>query len=130
MGLAHTVLDDDPTWGALLDNLHVGYGLKRQGVGTRLLSLTAQAVLADRPDPACTCGSSSRTRTPAPSTTPAAARCVESREVLPPGGDPARLNGTPRGLRYTWPDPARLLGGPRLVRADRPGQNRLSLAGL
>jgi hypothetical protein len=64
VGLAHTVLDDNPTWGALLDNLHVVYGLKRQGVGTRL---------------------------------------------LPPGGDPARLRGKPKGLRYTWPDPARLL---------------------
>ena len=48
-GLAHTVLDDDPTWGALLDNLHVRYGRKRQGIGARLPSLTAQAVLAGRP---------------------------------------------------------------------------------
>jgi hypothetical protein len=23
-------------------------------------------------------------------------------------GDPARLNGKPKGLRYTWPDPAKL----------------------
>jgi hypothetical protein len=41
VGLAHTILDDNPTGGALLDNLHVRYGVKRQGVGTRLLSLTA-----------------------------------------------------------------------------------------
>ena len=29
MGLAHTQLGEDPAWGALLDNLHVSYGLKR-----------------------------------------------------------------------------------------------------
>src|ERR1700749_50840 len=49
VGLAHTVLDDDPAWGALLDNLHVAYGLKRRGVGTRLMSLAARAVVTERP---------------------------------------------------------------------------------
>jgi hypothetical protein len=34
-GLAHTLLGEDPAWGALLDNLHVAYGLKGQGIGTR-----------------------------------------------------------------------------------------------
>jgi hypothetical protein len=43
-GLAHTLLDEDPTWGAFLDNLHVAYGLKRRGIGTLLLTLTRQAV--------------------------------------------------------------------------------------
>ena len=33
VGFAHTVFDDHPTWGALLDNLHVSYVDKRQGVG-------------------------------------------------------------------------------------------------
>ncbi len=35
VGFAHTVFDDDPRWGALLDNLHVVYGEKRRGVGSR-----------------------------------------------------------------------------------------------
>ena len=34
-GFAHVVFDSDPTWGALLDNLHVAQRLKRQGVGSR-----------------------------------------------------------------------------------------------
>jgi predicted N-acetyltransferase YhbS len=38
VGLAHTILGEDPVWGAFLDNLHVAYGLKRQGVGARLLA--------------------------------------------------------------------------------------------
>ena len=49
VGLAHTQLGDDAEWGALLDNLHVSYGLKRMGVGTRLMALTAQAVLDSAP---------------------------------------------------------------------------------
>ncbi|PZF82606.1 GNAT family N-acetyltransferase [Jiangella anatolica] len=40
-GFAHCVLDDDPEWGTLLDNLHVRPDLKRQGVGRRLVALTA-----------------------------------------------------------------------------------------
>jgi GNAT superfamily N-acetyltransferase len=42
-------LDQDATWGAFLDNLHVTSGLKRQGIGTRLLALTGQAVLDRSP---------------------------------------------------------------------------------
>ena len=49
VGLAHTRLGEDAAWGALLDNLHVSYGLKRLGVGTRLMALTAQAVLDSTP---------------------------------------------------------------------------------
>ncbi|SDU70663.1 GNAT family N-acetyltransferase [Jiangella alkaliphila] len=40
-GFAHSVLDDDAEWGTLLDNLHVRPGLKRQGIGRRLLAETA-----------------------------------------------------------------------------------------
>jgi GNAT superfamily N-acetyltransferase len=110
VGMAHTVLDDHPDWGALLDNLHVRYGVKRQGVGTRLLSLTARAVVAERPGSGLYLwvleqNSGARAFYDARGGT-----CVESLAVDPPGGDPARLNGTPRGLRYTWPEPEKLLG--------------------
>ena len=50
VGFANTYFDDDPTWGALLDNLHVLANRKRQGIGTRLLAQTAQA-LVGRPQP-------------------------------------------------------------------------------
>jgi GNAT superfamily N-acetyltransferase len=46
VGLAHTVYGDDPQFGALLDNLHVTHELKGQGVGTRLMSETAQRLLS------------------------------------------------------------------------------------
>jgi hypothetical protein len=34
---------------------------------------------------------------------------VENAVVSPPGGVPARLNGSPRRLRFAWPDSASLL---------------------
>jgi hypothetical protein len=34
VGFAHVVFDSDPTWGALLDNLHVAQRRTRQGVGS------------------------------------------------------------------------------------------------
>src|SRR3954453_1648229 len=46
VGFANTRFDEDPTWGSLLDNLHVAEGHKRRGVGARLLALTAGAVAA------------------------------------------------------------------------------------
>ena len=111
VGLAHTILDQDPTWGAFLDNLHVRHGLKRRGIGTRLLALTGQAVL----DWSLSSGlylwvleqnSDARAFYAA-----RGAICVERADVPPPGGDPARLHGQPIGLRYAWRDPSRLLAG-------------------
>jgi ribosomal protein S18 acetylase RimI-like enzyme len=49
VGFAHTVLDEDPEYGALVDNLHVTQALKGSGIGTHLLSEAACAVLATRP---------------------------------------------------------------------------------
>src|SRR4030095_1178712 len=45
IGFAHTVFDGDPTWGALLDNLHIWHGHKRRGIGSWLMALTARAVI-------------------------------------------------------------------------------------
>lgn len=49
IGFAHVVLDQDQEWGALLDNLHVTYSLKRRGIGTRLLAQAARELIARRP---------------------------------------------------------------------------------
>ena len=101
-GLAHTLLDEDPAWGALLDNLHVAHGLKRRGIGARLLTLTRQAVR----DWSASSGlylwvleqnSDARAFYAAQGGV-----CVERDAAPPPGGDPARLTGQPMGLRYAW----------------------------
>ena len=49
LGFAHTIVDEDPTWGSLLENLHVRSEQKRTGIGSHLLSATAQKLLQLRP---------------------------------------------------------------------------------
>jgi predicted N-acetyltransferase YhbS len=109
VGLAHTRLGEDAAWGALLDNLHVSYGLKRLGVGTRLLALTARAVLDSSPASGLYLWVLEQNAGARAFYSARGGTCVETVAVTPPGDDPARLNGSPMGLRFVWPDPSRLL---------------------
>jgi GNAT superfamily N-acetyltransferase len=107
IAFAHTAFGDHPTWGALLDNLHVAHQHRRRGVGSRLLILTARAVgkrqtglylwvLEQNVDARAfyeACG----------------ARLVDRAPVSPPGGVESRLTGSPAKLRYSWRDPTVLL---------------------
>ena len=123
VGLAHTILDQDATWGAFLDNLHVRHGLKRHGIGTRLLALTGQAVLDWSPSSGLYLWVLEQNSNARAFYAARGGTCVERADVPPPGGDPARLNGQPIGLRYAWRDPSRLDGYHVLsavrARADR-----------
>jgi hypothetical protein len=109
VGLAHTQLGEDAAWGSLLDNLHVTYGLKRLGIGTRLLALTAQAVLDFSPASGLYLWVLQQNAGARAFYAARGGTCVETVAVSPPGGDPARLNGSPMALRFAWPDPSRLL---------------------
>lgn len=109
VGLAHTILDEDATWGAFLDNLHVVHGLKRQGIGTRLLALTGLAVLDWSPASGLYLWVLEQNSAARAFYAARGGACVERAEVPPPGGDPGRLNGTPIGLRYAWRDPSMLV---------------------
>jgi len=111
VGLAHTLLGQDATWGALLDNLHVLHGLKREGIGTRLLALTAQAVLDASPSSGLYLWVLEQNSDARAFYAARGGACVERDEVPPPGGDASRLNGKPMNLRYAWPDPSKLLAG-------------------
>lgn len=107
IGFAHTVFDDDPAWGARLDNLHVRVGHKRQGIGSELLAATARPVVSR--------GSGLylwvlEQNVAAQSFYEAhGARRLERALTSPPGGVPSRLHGSPAKLRYAWSDPAVLL---------------------
>ncbi len=100
VGLSHTVYEDDPKWGALLDNLHVTHELKGRGVGTRLMSETAHRLLNGH------AGMPLYLWVLAQNTAGQAfygARggvCVERRSRAPLPGE---------ALRYAWSDPSVLL---------------------
>jgi len=48
VGFAHTILDQHPELGALLENLHVSSAEKGRGVGTRLMGESARELAARR----------------------------------------------------------------------------------
>jgi GNAT superfamily N-acetyltransferase len=102
-GFAHTILNDDPTWGALLDNLHVRHDLKGHGLGSRLMARTAKVVLERTTPPALYLWVLER-NTAAQAFYQARGGTRVGRNVSDaPGG------GTIAALRYVWPDPAALL---------------------
>ena len=109
VGLAHTILGRDPTWGALLHNLHVSYDLKRQGVGTMLLALTARAVLDAAPASGLYLWVLEQNAAARAFYEARGGSCVEHKPAGAPGGDVTRLSGRPVNLRMAWRDPSRLL---------------------
>jgi ribosomal protein S18 acetylase RimI-like enzyme len=107
LGFAHTIVDADPLWGSLLENLHVRSDLKRNGVGSRLLSETAERLVRLRP-----AGSlhlwvlRQNTAAQAFYTARGGSRVETDLRGPFPGG------GHALGHRYHWADPTRLLVGP------------------
>jgi GNAT superfamily N-acetyltransferase len=109
VGFAHTLLGHDAALGAFLDNLHVTYALKRQGIGTRLLALTAQAIMDWSPSSGLHLWVLEQNTDARAFYTARGGVCVDRVQIPPPGGDPARLNGRPVSLIYAWRDPSQLL---------------------
>jgi ribosomal protein S18 acetylase RimI-like enzyme len=104
VGFAHTVLDEHVEMGALLDNLHVVHDRKGSGIGTRLVTETATAVLRAKP------GSGLYLKVLEQNTSAQAfydargGRCVGRELAGPfPGG------GRAFALLYAWPDPSALI---------------------
>jgi ribosomal protein S18 acetylase RimI-like enzyme len=111
VGFANTFFDDDPKWGALLDNLHVADGHKRQGIGARLLALTAEVII-ERPRSTGLYLWVLEQNVAAQAFYQArGGRCAGRRLVSPPGGIASRVTGSPAALRYVWTQPAVLLIG-------------------
>lgn len=102
VGFGHTIFEDDPRWGALVDNLHVAHGSKRRGIGSRLLGLTARAVVER--STGLYLWVLEQNHDARAFYEARGGRCVERAPVPPPGGVRARLNGSPVALRYAWSD--------------------------
>ena len=116
VGFAHTMLDDDPTWGALLDNLHVVSTRQRGGIGAHLVGLSARVVVERAPGSGLYLWVLEQNVKAQAFYEALGGRRTERAEVTAPGGDPARLHGVPMKLRYVWPNPA------TLIRVDRGAQ--------
>ena len=106
VGFVHTILDHDPVWGALLDNLHVAQEVKRSGVGTQLMARSASAVMTRGTHKSLYLmvlegNASARTFYKA-----RGGEYVGSEVSEPAGG------GSIVGLRYAWTDPSVLLQAP------------------
>jgi GNAT superfamily N-acetyltransferase len=105
-GFVHTNLDDDPRWGALVDNLHVVHELKGQGIGTRLMEASARTVLDSTPGTGLYLWVLD-VNVAAQAFYAARGGVEAGREMRGPfpGG------GTALARRIVWPDPSRLLLG-------------------
>jgi len=103
VGFAHTILDDDPRWGALLDNLHVAAGVKRKGIGGQLMGRSAAAILERAPTTGLYLWVLEQNTSAQAFYAALGGVCVERGLSAPPGG------GRPARLRYVWSDPSALL---------------------
>src|SRR5882757_8987456 len=103
-GFVHVVFDHDDRWGSLIDNLHVAADRRRTGLGTALLARAAQAVTARATGPALYLWVLEQNTSAQRFYEAAGGTPVEKAPTPPPGGVPARLNGSPARLRFTWPD--------------------------
>jgi ribosomal protein S18 acetylase RimI-like enzyme len=113
VGFAHTILDEDPEWGSLLENLHIASALKRNGIGSNLLSETAQRLLRLRPAGSLHLWVLDQNTAAQAFYGARGGSRVETQLRGPfPGG------GRALGHCYHWPDPDRLV-----VRSEARGSN-------
>jgi GNAT superfamily N-acetyltransferase len=100
VGLVHTVFDDDPTWGALLDNLHVTFAMKGTGIGTQLMSRSAATLRQHAEEQPLYLWVLAQNTAGQAFYDARGGTCVERRSRHPQPGD---------ALRYAWPEPSRLI---------------------
>ncbi|MGW5352115.1 N-acetyltransferase family protein [Streptomyces sp. NPDC004031] len=103
LGFVHVVLDDDPAWGSLVDNLHVTAARQRTGVGRALLARAAAEASGHATSPALYLWVLEQNTSAQAFYAAMGGAHVETLPVGPPGGDPTRLAGTPSKLRISWP---------------------------
>jgi ribosomal protein S18 acetylase RimI-like enzyme len=108
-GFVHVVFDDDNTWGSLVDNLHVTHHRRRSGIGSALLTRAAEAVTQQATGRSMYLWVLEQNTAAQQFYRASGGTCVEIAMVSPPSGAPARLNGSPRMLRFAWADSASLL---------------------
>jgi ribosomal protein S18 acetylase RimI-like enzyme len=108
-GFVHVVLDEDPRWGTLLDNLHIRLDRQRTGLGTALIRRAAAAVAERAQSPLMYLWVQEQNQSAQRFYAAMGGTCVEKAPIDPPGGVPDRLAGAPNKLRIVWPDASKLV---------------------
>ncbi|MBY8879771.1 GNAT family N-acetyltransferase [Actinacidiphila acidipaludis] len=103
-GFVHVVLDDDERWGSLVDNLHVAHTHRRAGIGRTLMGRAVEVVAERARRPAMYLWVLEQNTSAQHFYRAIGGTCAGTAPVGAPGGDPARLHGTPVKLRMSWPD--------------------------
>ena len=106
LGFVHVVFEDDPIWGALVDNIHVGSRVQRHGVGTRLMASAADALVERSPQSGLYLWVLEQNTAAQAFYEARGGRYVERAPAAAPGGTAGRLHGAPLKLRYVWRDSA------------------------
>lgn len=106
-GFVHVVVDDDPTWGSLIDNLHVATAAKRQGVGRELMARATAEALTKATSRRVYLWVLEQNLDAQAFYQAVGGEYAGREEITPQGG------GTVIRLRYVWPDGGKLANGTR-----------------
>lgn len=101
-GFVCVLLDEEPEFGALLDNLHVAQSRHRQGIGRRLMSSAAHWVAAMQPDWAMHLWVYEANEKTVTFYRAIGGQEVDRRVIVTPAGNRAAV------LRFEWRSPAML----------------------
>jgi GNAT superfamily N-acetyltransferase len=102
IGFVCVLLDEEPEFGALLDNLHVAPDRHRNGAGRRLMASAAHWVAAMQPDWAMHLWVYEQNLKTVAFYRSAGGENVDQRTIVTPAGNRATV------LRFEWRDPAAL----------------------
>jgi GNAT superfamily N-acetyltransferase len=100
VGFVHVVLDADPIFGALVDNLHVRHDIQRIGIGAELMARAAELVMTARPAGPMYLWVLEQNDRAQAFYRGLGGKEADRNASMPPGG------GSIVGIRYVWPDPA------------------------
>jgi len=102
VGFIHLQHDADPTWGSLVDNLHVAHNKQGGGIGTQLLERAMGIARRQRPASGVFLWVLEQNTAAQAFYLARGGTIRDGDPVPPPGGDPDNLVGEPRRLRVVW----------------------------
>lgn len=108
VGFVHTILEADPKWGALLDNLHVVTTHHRRGIGAALIARSAAFAAAARPRAGLYLWVLEQNVSAQRFYEAQGGEPADTVPVPAVGGVASRLNGTPLRSRFVWRNPSLL----------------------